>query len=69
MNQRVIYSCSKTYIVLHFHNMTMVVETFRQRLESTEKVLEPVPIVGSLIGVVDDPQFLHSLFFSFKLSF
>lgn len=30
--------------------VTSVVKHFRQKLESTEKVLEPVPIVGFLTG-------------------
>lgn len=41
--------------------VTSVVKHFRQKLESTEKVLEPVPIVGFLTG--------WFTFFSFSFSF
>lgn len=42
----------------------MIAKHFRQKLESTEKILEPVPIVGFLTGVVngDIPVLVQSSF-------
>lgn len=55
-------------------SVILVVVYFRQKLESTEKVLEPVPIVGFLTGWFTFPylffpsHFMLSRYF-YKLSF
>lgn len=44
-------------------SVILVVIYFRQKLESTEKVLEPVPIVGFLTGWFTFPSFVFFLTF------